>query len=204
MEEAFLAFVLDDYSKPPFVSGCKTYYGTLDAFEGLLTECRNEQLIEPYERLRRGEKNIKIDVAYNKEPFGEKVKYVDWASFTYTKGRYEHENAHGFPYLIYYDHISERRLLLKHGREYVVVYRLEVEGLEYENELSTSGRSAINSFWGFPNMIKNRSDTAEKTILVNTLYVTRFKSQDREEAIKELHARCPNFKQFLNDVFGDG
>lgn len=49
MEETFLAFVLDDYSKPPFVSGSKTYYGTLDAFEGLLTECRNEQLIEPYE-----------------------------------------------------------------------------------------------------------------------------------------------------------
>lgn len=95
--------------------------------------------------------------------------------------------------------------MIKQGRLYYVAYRLQLENLTYEDEFRKSGFAEIDRFWGFPCMIQNISKDNKKTIYENVLSECLGEYKTREEAEKVFLSKEPlDYKEFFNDVFGDG
>ncbi len=203
--DKYYAFTLDDYATVSFVSASKTYFGTLDDFARLFVGNSNEGLKAPFEAFKKGDKEVLCDVAYNKAKFATRVKVLDVKEIETGKGKYDHDNIYGFPYNMHFNKKVETRYLIKYGKLFYVAYRLQVENLTYEDEFKKSGLSPIDRFWGFPCMIQKISGKGKKTIYENVLleYTDEYKTRNKAEEV--FYSDEPlDYKEFFNDVFGDG
>lgn len=204
-KDKYYAFTLDDYATVSFVSASKVYFGTLDDFARLFVGDKNKRLKAPFEAFKSGEKNVLCDVAYNKAKFATPIKVLDVKERETGKGKYDHDNIYGFPYNMHFSKSVETRYLIKYGKLFYVAYRLRVENLTYEDEFKKSGLSPIDRFWGFPCLIQKISGRGKKTIYENVLleYTGEYKTKNKAEEV--FYSDEPlDYKEFFNDVFGDG
>ena len=204
-KDKYFAFFLDDYATVSFVSGGKCYFGTMDDFARLLKDERNDKFVAPYKAFQEGNRTVECDVAFGKYRFAYPIKVLDMRTETYGAERYEHTNIYGFPYFVLYDKKVETRYLIKYKNMYHVAYRLQLENMRCEDNLSKLGEWKLRSFWGFPSMIQNISTDSQKTIHENVLLeLTKAYATEEEARLVFSTQRLLNYEEFYNDIFGDG
>jgi len=201
---------LDDYAKPGFVSFGKYYFVTLDTLQEWLTALeRDEKMAIPFEMLstafkayQQGQKDVTHNVAYNHVPFLKSATVLHCEETRFDNYAWEHINIWGFPYNMRCKCVEARHLWLKCGNAYTRYVEARFTNLEYEG-VAGEWYPLEDGFWGYPEVL-----TTEDCVTRNRLAEREKNFKNREEADEDWKAFCvtptPDFKEFCNDIFGDG
>lgn len=201
---------LDDYAMPGFASSYKDYFGTLKDIEGFINAIRNDderdsehykELISTFDRYTNGETELTHNVAYAERPFLVRAKCIAERRNVLTNYKWEHLNIWQWPYDMKCKVADCHHMWIVCHRKFLRCIQVEFTALKYKH---LDGRwEHPGMLWGYPHIIELEG---KKTY--NRLYVTEkhFKSRDELLADIELFDRQPdpNFKEFLNDIYGDG
>lgn len=198
--------LLDDYSKPGFVSSSKNYYGTLADINGFITSLeeydkeRFKELIDAFKTYLQGNKKVTHNVAYRDEKLLEPVQIFGYFEHTMTNYQWEHINTWGFPYDVKFDKADIEHFWLSVRKKYYRCMRAEIENLVYKNPVDEW--SPIGSFvLGYPCMLKREFDKLQNRLAVDEIV---FDSKEAMENDMNNFDKSVVFTQFCDEIFGDG
>jgi len=200
---------LDDYAMPGFVSGPKDYFGTLEMIEGFINAIRNDKefgekygdLVSVFDRYKNGETNIEHNVAYKDRPFLVRTRCVAERRNILTNYKWEHLNVWQCPYNMKCRVADCQHVWLSCHRKFMRCIQVDFSELKYQH---FDGRwDAPHMLLGYPHQIEFGDKKMYSRLYVVEKY---FKNRDEMLADLELFDRQPDpdFKEFLNDIFGDG
>ncbi len=210
MNNRYYRLTLDDYSAASFTSFSKDYYGTLEQITELIEALRDNKdrqdtyqaLKEPFDKFMSGDKYVMHNVAYRDVRFLSPVKVLGMANSKLTNATWEHINTWGYPYNFKCDYAKCEHIWISGFGKYCRVVKVHFTNLQMENTLGEY-RKAGCMLWGFPGQI-----TGENGNLHNRLLVEEKVFKNRMEALEDYLAfqenKNTNFKEFVNDIVGDG
>ena len=201
---------LDDHAMPGFASGHKDYFGTLDMIEGFINAIRNDEqfaeryqnLVSFFDRYKAGETDIEHSIAYGApRPLLVRTRCIAERRSVLTNHKWEHLNIWQWPYDMKCKVADCQHVWLTCHKRFMRCIKVEFTNLKYQH---------LHGEWdhpgfllGYPHMIE-----VEGKKTYNRLYIVEkyFKNRGELLADIELFDRKPdpNFKEVLNDIFGDG
>lgn len=207
MSEHYYRLLLDDWSLPGFVSGGKSYYGTLEQIGALIMtmkeDMRNEytflRLKSAYERFMAGERNVTHCVAYNEVPFLVPAKVLGIAESILTDHQWDHLNTWDCIYQMKCDCAESQHIWLSCQGEYNRCIQTNFANLFYDKAYR------VEHPWigGFPHQIE-----VEENVVSSRLFVVEKEFENEAELMLDQAAfqvsPDVNFTEVMNDVFGSG
>ena len=200
---------LDDQALPGFASGAKDYFGTLEMIEGFINAIRNDEqfnenyknLISFFDRYKNGETDIEHNVAYSSRPFLVRTRCIAERRNVLNGYKWEHLNIWECPYDMKCKAADCQHLWLSCHKKFVRCIRVEFTDLKYQY---LDGRwEHPGLLWGYPHMIEIEG---KKTF--NRLYIVEKHFKNRGELLADIELfdrkDDPNFREVINDIFGDG
>lgn len=200
---------LDDYSTPGFCSSFNDYFGTLEMVEGFIDAIRNDKedcekykdLISTFDRYKEGEVEIMHNVAYKDRPFLVRAKCIAERESKLSNYTWEHLNVWQWPYNMRCKTARNKHVWLVCHKQFFRCIQTEFTDLAYEH---LDGRwEHPGMLWGYPHMIE-----IEKRKTYNRLFIMEKRFNNRGELLADIELfdrkPDPNYREFLNDIFGDG
>ena len=175
---------LDDYSKPPFCSVTKPYFGTaqdLQEFKEFLAKESNSGCSE--------------------KPAITKFRILGIRSSVVHNYSHQHLNTWGWPYEIRSELVESVHVWLKHKKRCYRCLKAKLTGASYYCEASDTLHSLGGMIWGHPGVLD-----CSNGILLNRLYELEKAFTSEAAAMDDLQHfdGVPVLTEFLNDIFGDG
>lgn len=209
MSKQLYRLCLDDFSSASFCSFEKYYFGTLDDIKNFIDAIRSDEklaekfanLINTFDKYMAGEKNIKHNVAYREMPFLVRAKCLDTTESMLTNYNWEHINTWQWPYDMRCKEAKSSHVWISCQGEYMRCIRTEFIDLEYEH---FNGRwDEPGMIWGYPHQIEfDNNRTYNRLFVAEKLF--KNKTESLEDIEKFKINPDPNFKEVLDDIFGDG
>lgn len=201
---------LDDYAAASFTSFSKEYFGDQAAVQEWIdaiaadekrAESRKE-LRNTFEAFKAGEKNLSISAAYRTVPFMTPMTVLKKERLVRENVQWEHINTWGFPYNIRCKVVESEHIWLSCGRKHYRGLFAKFINPEYESARS-EWQLLGDMLWGFPEVL-----TLQGNILQNRLAEPEKFFGSKYDALSDWEAFCkkpdPIYKEFCNDIFGDG
>lgn len=207
----YYRLALDDCSAPSFTSIEKDYYGTLDDFQGFFTELACSGLLKLqfmnipslFHGMKEGQQLYLDQCVDCGELVGfESTRLLHSETVILRNFEWKHTNTWGWPYMMCCEKVESEHLWLDCNGNYRRVVKAVFTGLRYTGP--TGRRKDVGTMlWGFPCILTgdssgfwNRLAEPEKhfkTMSEAQLDWTRFSSSPD-----------PDYKEFCNDIFGNG
>ena len=207
-KEAMYRINLEDCSAADFTSFSKPYYGSLDEIRELLTAirddpnmkgCCTEVLNAFFNLYEKGRRGVMHRVAYKEVPLLERVQILGKREFVLSDYSWEHINTWGWPYQMRCKSVLVSQFWVSRKGEFSRCFRALFDGLEYDG---ANGWKAVgNMLWGYPHMLEY-----EVPQIYNRLMVEDASFSSLNEAMENMESDDPgfDFREFCNDIFGDG
>lgn len=204
---------LDDYASAAFTSFSKEYFGDLASIQewinALGTEKDSEEisgsrreLIDAFAAFSSGEKNLYVSAAYRKVPFMTPMTLLKTEQLIQENIEWEHLNTWSCIYNIRCKRSETTHFWLSAGRKYYRGMIAKFRSLEYESACG-EWQPLGDMLWGYPQVLVLEGD-----ILRNRLIEPEKFFGSKDDALRDWEAFCkapdPIYKEFCNDIFGDG
>lgn len=209
MSKQFYRLCLDDYSAAAITSFDKYYFGTLDMISKFINTLKNDEntaerfhdLITTHEEYLNGNKKITHRIAFQDVPYLIPVKILGQDTSEVQDYSWEHLNTWHWIYDMHCEDAKSEHLWISCKGEYFRCIKTCFANLQYQNTLGKY--VPVSSIWGHPGTLEN-----EDAYLQNRLFVIEKKFANKAATIEDIElfkqTKDINFKQILNDVFGDG
>ena len=196
---------MDDWSLPGFVSGGKSYYGTLEQIGELIMSIKEDErykddffhLKTAYERFVAGEQDVTHYVAYNEVPFLVSANVLGKAESVFKDHQWDHLNTWDCIYEMKCDRAESQHIWLSCQGAYIRCIQTNFANLFYDEEYR------VKYSWGFPHQIE-----VEENIVSSRLFVVEKEFENEAAAMLDQAAfqTSPdvNFTEVMKDVFGSG
>ncbi len=210
------AMILDEYAMASFCSFTKRYYGTLEDIRGFAEACErtnnNADIAKAFKEYIAGNKDAQYNAAYTNHRFITPVKILpaQWIpsncpEFEFTNYKWEHLNIYGCPYNMMADKITVNVAFIQEEKECSCCIKAKFINLSVESLIDEGRYDKIkNKFWGHPNVFKVDMSDPDNIITEYRFYVSMETAESIEELIDKLKGKPIDFKNIVNDVFGDG
>lgn len=175
---------LEDFSRPPFSSGTKPYFGTchdIHNFNAFLASVPGFKLDGPLLRTR--------------------MEILGIRTSTNSNFQHQHLNVWGWPYEIHCDLVESIHVWLRHKNSFYRCLKSRLVGASYYCDASDSLHPLGTMIWGHPGVLEYSNST-----LYNRLFEIENIFSSEEELRDDMSAfdGKPVLAEFLNDIFGDG
>ena len=210
-KQQYYKLVLDDYATPSFISWYKDFFGTLDEIseliEALKTDRRtresHQQTIDAFESFLNGNTEAEHIVAYNRQRLLTPVEIIKSSDTFLQTVIWDHSNVWDCIYRMKTDAVNVQRAIFKTDGSYVIGIKVHFQKLYYQTQKLDSPdkwNQLKDGFWGFPKLFDISED-----ILRYRLYTAMNRYPDLCSAEEDFADEDQiDFKQIIDDVFGDG
>ena len=210
MDEQYYCLRLDDYSAPSFCSFGKAYYGTLVHLRSFINRLEEDEktreshseLIAAFRKYEAGDTEVTHTVAFQKVPLLEPVTLVGTQTQRLDNYRWEHLNTWRWPYNMRCDCVESRHYWFAAEGYYARCVVARFENLSYDG-VAGSRCMVGDMFWGFPHMIECNGKYVFNMLIVEEKRFKRKKDFLKDKA-EFAENRDVDFREFCNDIFGDG
>ena len=200
---------LDDYSAAAFTSLGKYYYGTLDEIRDFIAQLSNDdfhdrfsELISAFQAFEFGQHEVTHQVAYRETPLLVPAQLLHKEKITLDNYAWEHLNTWRWPYSMRCEKVESEHFWFACDREYFRATKAVFTNLQYAGAIG-QWKDVGNMLWGFPCILAGGPAGFR-----NLLGEPERRFQSRAEAQKDWAAFIikpdPDYKEFCNDIFGDG
>lgn len=210
MEDQFYCLQLLDYGVPPFVSRSKAYYGTLFDIQNFIAALEDDdksrkdfsETIAAFHKFQSGNLSVTHNVAYQNIPFLHPVEILGTRSLQLINYSWAHTNIWNCVYIMRCDSVDTQHLWISSAKGYYRIVKAYFNNLQHQG-FKNNWYTLQDGFWGHPKVLD-----AEGTMLTNRLYVTEKQFESRDAAMENMeqfyNIQDVDFKEFCNDIFGDG
>ena len=201
---------LDDYATPSFCTFSKSYFGTLEQIASLINKLDNEHyrenhsgLINAFKEYLAGNTAVTHNVAYSDVPLLTPVSVYDEISIELkANDKYEHLNIWDWSSLFRWKGGKSQHIWLKNNGSFFRCAWFEFTKLELMN-LEGVFKPLEYTYGGFPEIIEIKEHAVSNRLAVmEKIFETEAELLEDIENFKENPDF--NFKEFFNDIFGDG
>lgn len=208
--EAYYCLELDDCSAPSCCSFSKYYFGTMPeicAFVNAVSEmcgdtCRS--LVSAFRDYEAGKLDVTHAVAYTDVPLLTPVKVIHKERAAFENYGWDHLNTWNFVYHMRCEKAETEHLWLECKGQSFRAVRATFKRLQYASELFGEWDTVSEDWlWGYPCIIRG-----DERQLGNALAVQEKRFPNLEELERDWEGfkvrPDPEFKEFCNDIFGNG
>ena len=210
-KEQYYSITLWDYALPSFVSGSTKYFGTLKDINAYINELKklftDNDTVTAFEEYINGNKDVQINVAYSNMPFVQSVELLFEAEFGGQQIKWTHKNVWDYDYNLRASAYQNRHIWIRIGEnQYLRCIKPILTNLEHENSFLANKWHPISSFCGQPGIIKI-TEKAEGEIIYEGMMYFIERAFDSLADVEEDYINFKGeaeYKDFCNDIFGDG
>lgn len=210
-KEQYYSINLWDYALPSFISSSTKYFGTLEDIKAYIDELKElsqgEDIIAAFDEYMNGNHNVQISVAYSNMPFLQPVEMLYESASTGQQIQWTHKNVWGYDYNLRAAAYQNKHTWIRIGKKkYLRCIKPKLTNLEHENSFLENKWHPISSFCGQPGIIKITEKAEGEIIYEGMMYFIEhaFDSlADVEEDYINFKGEA-EYKDFCNDIFGDG
>ncbi|WP_458407297.1 hypothetical protein [Anaerotignum sp.] len=211
MGQQYYRLCLDDYSLPGFVSGDKHYFGTLEMIGAFITTLKDNErwvnsfreLIAAYEKYMSGNEEINYSVAYQEVPFLVPAELLGDMTLILEDYAWDHWNVWDYLYKLKCKKVESVHKWIFCEGKYIRCVQAKFTDLESYDDWFDRYRKVGTMAWGHPGMI-----IYDEPYLYNQLFVIEKEFKSQEEALEDMKffekKYDIEFKEIMNDIFGDG
>lgn len=208
MSDKIYKICLEDYSCPGFVSGVKSYFGTLEKIEYFINKLEKTEehssTVKAFYEYIAGNAEAAHSTSCGKRRLIKPAVLLESASVTLPQTRWKFINAFGCPYNMRVDSARVNMLLVKQGDNYSRCIQAETLNLAYQTDYEKDEWYICNrDFWGHPEMMEvTHCDRGD--LVKNRLYVIDKRFNSEAETRSSFLTEPINLNKFCEDIFGDG